>query len=69
MSSDLGEQIVAYVVPREPSAPPRPDDLRRFVRAELAGFKVPARWIMVDELPRSPLGKVLRRRLRPGSEA
>ncbi len=64
---DLGEQIVAYVVPREPSAPPEPDDLRRFVRAELAGFKVPARWIMVDELPRSPLGKVLRRQLRPGS--
>ena len=63
---DLGEQIVAYVVPCEPSAAPQPDDLRRFVRAELADFKVPTRWIMVDELPRSPLGKVLRRRLRPG---
>jgi len=66
---DLGEQVVAYVVPREPSAPPQPDDLRRFVRAELAGFKVPARWIMVDELPRGPLGKVLRRRLCPGAQA
>jgi len=64
---DLGEQVVAYVVPRDPSSPPQPDDLRRFARAELAGFKVPARWTMVDELPRSPLGKILRRRLRAES--
>jgi acyl-coenzyme A synthetase/AMP-(fatty) acid ligase len=40
------------------------------VRAELAGFKVPARWHVVDELPRGALGKVLRRALRAdGSKA
>jgi len=34
------------------------------VRQELAGFKVPARWHVVEELPRGALGKVLRRALR-----
>jgi len=60
----LGEEIVAFIVPRDPDAPPAPEELRRFVRQELAGFKVPARWHVVSELPRGALGKVLRRTLR-----
>ncbi|MBX6390570.1 MAG: long-chain fatty acid--CoA ligase, partial [Frankia sp.] len=43
---------------------PDPDELRRFVRARLAGFKVPAYWYLVDELPLSHAGKVMRSALR-----
>lgn len=33
------------------------DDLDRHLRASLAGFKIPRRWMRVDVLPRLPLGK------------
>ena len=59
-----GEEVVAFVVPADPAAPPDPDELRAFARLELSGFKVPTSWQLVDELPRGALGKVLRRRLR-----
>ena len=35
----------------------------RWCRERLAGYKVPRRIEIVDELPRSPTGKVLRRAL------
>jgi acyl-CoA synthetase (AMP-forming)/AMP-acid ligase II len=61
----LGEQIHAVVVAADPNNPPQPDELRAFARHQLAGFKVPATWTFVDELPRSTTGKVLRRQLVP----
>jgi acyl-CoA synthetase (AMP-forming)/AMP-acid ligase II len=60
----MGEEVVAFVVPSDPGSPPDPVELRRFVRRELAGFKVPTQWHTVAELPRGALGKVLRRTLR-----
>jgi long-chain acyl-CoA synthetase len=57
----LGEQLVAVV---EPRAPVEPDELREFCRARLADFKVPAVVELVEELPRQPNGKVLKRMLR-----
>jgi len=57
----LGEQLMAVVEVREPVAP---DALRDFCRERLADFKVPARFELVDELPRQPNGKVLKRVLR-----
>ena len=71
----LGEEVVAFIVPAGPGGSPDAGELRRYVREELAGFKVPARWHVVEELPRGALGKVLRRALRaeaseaPGSDA
>ncbi|MFN8512240.1 MAG: hypothetical protein U0841_06545 [Chloroflexia bacterium] len=38
-------------------------ELRRFCRRSLAPHKVPRVWEFRDELPRSPLGKVLRNKL------
>jgi acyl-CoA synthetase (AMP-forming)/AMP-acid ligase II len=60
----LGEEVVAFIVPASPGESPDAGELRRYVRQELAGFKVPARWHVVEELPRGALGKVLRRALR-----
>lgn len=57
----LGEQLMAVV---ETRAPATPDELRAFCRDRLADFKVPAHVELVDELPRQPNGKVLKRVLR-----
>lgn len=58
-----GEVPRAFVVFR-PGASARPDELREFCRERLAKFKVPTRFDTVDELPRTPSGKVLKRTLR-----
>jgi long-chain acyl-CoA synthetase len=58
---DLGEQLMAVVETRSPATP---DELRAFCREHLADFKVPALIDLVDELPRQPNGKVLKRVLR-----
>ena len=57
----LGEQLMAVVETRSPVTP---DELRDFCREHLADFKVPATIELVDELPRQPNGKVLKRLLR-----
>jgi len=57
----LGEQLHAVVEVREPVTP---DELREHCRAHLADFKVPASVELIDELPRQPNGKVLKRLLR-----
>jgi long-chain acyl-CoA synthetase len=57
----LGEVLVAVV---ELRAPAEPDELAAHVRARLADFKCPSRFEVVDELPRDPNGKVLKRMLR-----
>jgi len=58
-----GEAVRAAVVLR-PDAAATPRELMRFLRGRLADYKVPTGYLMVDELPRNPTGKVLRRVLR-----
>ncbi|MFJ5302833.1 long-chain fatty acid--CoA ligase [Streptomyces sp. NPDC088350] len=58
-----GEVPRAFVVFR-PGESAGAEELREFCRARLAKFKVPARFDIVDELPRTPSGKVLKRTLR-----
>ena len=57
-----GEVPVAFVVPREGQA--LPEELGTWCRQSLAGFKVPARFLPLDALPRNALGKVERAVLR-----
>lgn len=54
----LGETLAAFIVPT--SAPVGHGELSAFVRSRLAGFKVPAYWYDVDELPLNSAGKLLR---------
>jgi acyl-CoA synthetase (AMP-forming)/AMP-acid ligase II/acyl carrier protein len=58
----LGEDVAAAIVPRT-LAVVEEDELREFVRARLAAFKVPTRIIALPVLPRGPLGKVDRTEL------
>ncbi|MFJ9710344.1 long-chain fatty acid--CoA ligase [Streptomyces sp. NPDC101234] len=58
-----GEVPRAFVVFR-PGTKAEAEELREFCQARLAKFKVPARFDVVDALPRTPSGKVLKRNLR-----
>ena len=62
--TDWGERLVAVIV-RRPGASLEADDVREFVKGNLAVYKVPRDVHFVDELPRTATGKVLKRELRP----
>ena len=54
-----GEVGLAAIAPRA-GTEIDPDELARFARERLAGYKVPRRWRWVDELPRTTTGKIAR---------
>ena len=58
-----GETVCAVVVPR-PDASLTLEAVQEFVRARMAGYKIPRRLVMVEELPVLPSGKVDKKRLR-----
>lgn len=58
-----GEQVVAVVVPRQ-GATLDEASIRDLAGRELAPYKVPQRIVGADDLPRSLIGKVLRRQVR-----
>ncbi|MFJ5228709.1 (2,3-dihydroxybenzoyl)adenylate synthase [Kitasatospora sp. NPDC088391] len=61
----LGERSCAYVILRPDAPPPRPVELKSFVRAAgLAGFKVPDRVEFVAAFPSTGIGKVSKKDLR-----
>jgi acyl-CoA synthetase (AMP-forming)/AMP-acid ligase II len=55
-----GEEVEAVVV-STPESSIDPDDVRRFCLDRLAGFKVPKRIHVAEQLPRTATGKVQRR--------
>jgi long-chain acyl-CoA synthetase len=57
-----GETVVAFVVPN-PGAQPDPVELLRYAGRQLARYKLPTRVEVVDALPRTLAGKVVRRAL------
>ncbi|HSV82953.1 MAG TPA: fatty acid--CoA ligase family protein, partial [Ramlibacter sp.] len=61
----LGERVCAVVAP-QPGQEVRLEELVEFLRREeqVAPFKWPEKLILVEQLPRNPLGKVLKRELR-----
>lgn len=60
---DLGEAVVAVLAPVL-GATVDVDELRQRLRERLAGYKVPRRFVLVDELPRNAMGKVQKAVLR-----
>jgi long-chain acyl-CoA synthetase len=59
-----GGEIVAAAVVLRPGATIDVNTLRDFCRTRLAAYKVPKRVFVVEDLPRSLIGKVLRREVR-----
>lgn len=57
------EAVTAAVVPRDGAAV-KPDEIIAHTRQRLAGFKTPKHVVIVDELPKNPSGKILKRELR-----
>jgi len=57
-----GEAVVAYVVRKDPNL--GADELRQFCREHLTGYKVPRRIEFRESLPKTNVGKVLRRALK-----
>jgi long-chain acyl-CoA synthetase len=58
-----GEVAIAFVI-LVPDATVDEMELRSLARKHLAGYKVPKQVRIVSELPRSPIGKVLKRKFR-----
>ena len=59
-----GQQVTAFV---KRAAPVTADELDRWCRdSDLAGFKRPRAYVFVSEIPKSPVGKILRRMLVAG---
>ncbi|MGH9021862.1 MAG: class I adenylate-forming enzyme family protein, partial [Acidimicrobiia bacterium] len=61
--AEWGERVVAFVVPRDPAAPPTLDELQAVAREELSAPAVPRELVLLYAVPRSPSGKALRRLL------
>ena len=60
---DWGARLRAFVV-KKPDAAVDEDAIKVYVREHLARYKVPREVIFLEELPRNPTGKVLKRELR-----
>ena len=58
-----GEEVKA-VVSLLPGAEATPDDLQKFCKDRLAAYKYPRIVEIIDELPKGPTGKILKRELR-----
>ncbi len=60
---EWGHRLRAFVVKTD-GASIEEDDIKSYVREHLARYKVPREVVFLDELPRNPTGKVLKRELR-----
>jgi len=60
--AEFGQRLRAFAV-LAPGAVVTEAELRDFVRANLAAYKVPREVVFVAEIPRNPTGKILRREL------
>ncbi|KKD02503.1 acyl-CoA synthetase [Streptomyces sp. WM6386] len=64
--ADLGERIVAWIVPADPQSPPTAEELADHVARRLAPHKRPRVVHHLDALPRNDMGKIMKRSLAHG---
>ncbi len=59
----MGDRLVAYIVPRDPSSPPDLRTLQTFLSDRLSAHKIPNIIELAPELPKNASGKVMKREL------
>jgi long-chain acyl-CoA synthetase len=64
---EYGEEVAAAVALKD-GAQVSADELREFVKDQVAAYKYPRRIWFVDDLPKGPTGKILKREIKPPSE-
>jgi long-chain acyl-CoA synthetase len=57
-----GERVRAYIKATVPA--PSKEEIVAHCRTNLAAYKIPQDVVFVEDLPKSPIGKILRRALR-----
>jgi long-chain acyl-CoA synthetase len=62
---DLGEEVGAAVALKEDASPCSEDDIREHCKEQVAAYKYPRKVWFVDELPKGPTGKILKREIEP----
>jgi acyl-coenzyme A synthetase/AMP-(fatty) acid ligase len=55
-----GQIPVAEIIPTNPAEPPKTAQLQRHCREHLSAYKVPLRFEVVSDLPRTASGKIRR---------
>jgi acyl-CoA synthetase (AMP-forming)/AMP-acid ligase II len=55
--------VTAFIVPK-PGYAAVPEDLKGYLKGRLAPYKMPKEFILVDEIPKSSAGKILKRELK-----
>jgi len=64
---EFGQRLKAFVVAKGAKKPSE-EALKKHVKSNLAGYKVPREIVFLDELPRNATGKVLKRELAEGED-
>jgi long-chain acyl-CoA synthetase len=65
--AELGEEVAAAVALKT-GARSTAEDLRDFVKQRVAAYKYPRHVWLVDELPKGPTGKILKREIKPPAQ-
>jgi acyl-CoA synthetase (AMP-forming)/AMP-acid ligase II len=60
----LGEKVCAVVVPKQGSTISLEEIVEFLEEKEIAVYKLPEKLVIVEELPRNPVGKIMKRELR-----
>lgn len=60
---EWGERVTAYIKP-QPGVSIDKKEVKAFLKSRLSAYKVPKTYHIVDDFPRSPAGKILKRKLR-----
>jgi acyl-CoA synthetase (AMP-forming)/AMP-acid ligase II/uncharacterized membrane protein len=63
----FGQRLKCFIEPNSGKKPSE-DELKKYVKSNLAGFKVPREFEFVDDLPRNATGKVVKRELEEKEE-